>query len=122
MLARRDGEVGGVGVGGAWKLEAKSKRLPASSEASAAAAPAGSRGRAEPPRRLRCPRRRRRTPLRPLPRPLLPLPTAKLRLVTLVPDSPLKCRRWQGWAPPRGEGIPVRAPRPHSGKNFDAIH
>lgn len=36
-------------MGGAWKLEAKSKRLPASSEASAAAALAGSRGRAEPP-------------------------------------------------------------------------
>lgn len=79
-----------MGVGGAWKLEAKSKRLPASGEASAVAALVGSqdRGWAAPPPAdcgaLAAAGRK----LRPLLRPLLPLPAAKLCLVTSVPDAP----------------------------------
>ena len=97
MPARRDGELG-------WKLPAKSESPPARGGASALLPSPGAEAGAGllPPGQ----RSRRRGPLSG------PIPSA----------SPRWRRPGQGWAPRGGEGIPVRAARPHSGKNFDAIH
>lgn len=120
MLARRDGEVGVAGKGGNYRRGAN-VYLPAAKPPQPLPSPGtGERGPGCSP-----PGSPRRRP-RPLPRPRAPLAAATLRPVTSVPAAPPAGTaaepRWQGWAPPAGEGIPVRAPRPHSGKNFDAIH